>query len=201
MVVGVDEVGRGAWAGPVTVGAVAVDVSTRRPPVGVRDSKMLSPDARARLVPRIEAWCTRWSLGSASAREIDEYGIMKALAVAASRAVAGLGDDVSAVLLDGNHDFLSPHDVPYGPTSEIQVVTIVRGDRACASVAAASILAKVARDAEMVTMGRADAHYGFEVHKGYGTHGHAAAIRERGITRHHRASWSIPCAEVETAPQ
>lgn len=191
VVVGVDEVGRGAWAGPVVVGAVAVDARTGSAPEGLKDSKALAPRSRERLAPLIESWCVASSVGAATPGEIDELGIVGALGVAATRALECLGVETGAVLLDGGHDYLSPHRERAGLRGRHLVVTVVRGDRECASVAAASVLAKVRRDAQMVELGAEEATYGFESHKGYGTAQHAAAIAAHGLTSHHRASWTF----------
>jgi len=193
-----DEVGRGALCGPVTVGMVLITAETRTAPQGVRDSKLLTPEARRRLVPRIQRWATAYGVGHASSEEIDEYGVIAALRMAGHRALALLAADPGAVLLDGNHDYLTPPPQlsMLEPPSLLEtvppVVTMIKADMRCAAVAAASVLAKTARDAIMV--GLADEHpeYGWADNKGYSAPEHIAALAEFGPTPYHRVSWSLP---------
>jgi ribonuclease HII len=131
-IVGIDEVGRGSWAGPLTVGAAVVPLDRRV--YKIRDSKMLTEDEREALFDRIAEWCVSWSVGHASAQECDELGMSDAQRLAARRAIMGLGMEPDHVLVDGNWDFVG------GATR------IVRGDSTSLSIAAASILAKVSRD-------------------------------------------------------
>jgi ribonuclease HII len=190
VVAGIDEVGRGAWAGPVMVGVVAVRASTGTPPGGVRDSKELGASRREQLEPAIESWCLASSVGAASAAEVDERGIIGALRAAAMRAIGALGIEVGAVLLDGTHDYLTSLEAV--PLRRLpRVVTVVRGDRSCASIASASILAKAARDRLMVEMEGEHPDYGFARNKGYGTAAHADAVRTHGLSPLHRATWSF----------
>lgn len=193
----VDEVGRGALAGPVTVGAVLIDATCGTAPEGLRDSKLLSAAARQRLVEPIRSWAVASAVGHASPDEIDRSGIMAALTLAAIRALAGLGRNPDIVLLDGTVDFLNPPLdllVGAGRRSVInsRVVTRVKADRDCASVAAASIMAKVARDALMTGLAADHPEYGWERNKGYGTADHATAIARYGASDHHRRSWRLP---------
>jgi ribonuclease HII len=192
---GVDEVGRGAWAGPLMVGVVVADASTPRAPVGVRDSKMLTAMSRRARAIEIRSWSVTWSVGAASAGEIDEVGLSAALTLATARALDDLACVPSALLVDGSFDFVSPR---YGTDTEAgaigysrapSVQTLVRGDQRSACIAAASILAKVTRDALMEEYGSAMPDYGFERHKGYGTRGHRGAVDRHGLTSLHRASW------------
>jgi ribonuclease HII len=185
-----DEVGRGSPAGPVTVGLVVVDATTGRAPVGVRDSKLLTPEARVALAPRIRRWAAAWALGSADPGEVDALGLTGALGLAATRALAAVGVPPDVVVVDGNHDWLTPAtgESPVAP----RVVTRVRADRTCTSVAAASVLAKVDRDAVMVGLADEYPEYGWTANKGYGTTGHLAALRRFGPTPHHRTSWRLP---------
>ena len=187
----VDEVGRGSPAGPVTVGLVVIDARTGRPPAGIRDSKLLAPVARQDLVPRIRAWAVACTLGSAGPDEVDDLGVTGALGLAAARALAALEESPDLLVVDGNHDWVTPALVgrPAGPP---RVLTRVRADRTCTSVAAASILAKVARDAVMVELAGEFPAYGWEANKGYGTDEHFAAIRRHGPSPHHRISWRLP---------
>jgi len=148
-------VGRGSLGGPVSVGLVVVDSTTRRPPAGLRDSKLLAPAARESLVPRIEAWSCCWAIGHASAAEIDEIGILRALRLAGERALAQLRVWPDLVLLDGNYDWFTRPDRAVSSPTKIepaQVTLKVKADLTCASVAAASVIAKVARDRHMVEL-------------------------------------------------
>lgn len=200
---GMDEVGRGALAGPVTVGVVAVDPACRSAPTGVRDSKLLVPAARERLVPAIRRWCVGWGVGHASADEIDTVGIMAALRLAGERALAQLVPSIDLVLLDGNHDWLSDpgregllallDDGPAAPP----VRTMIKADLRCSSVAAASVLAKVARDAIMVEMAAEHPAYGWDHNKGYAAPDHQQALRALGPCAQHRRSWRLTGGDLD----
>ena len=194
-----DEVGRGALCGPVTVGMVLVTESTRTAPQGVRDSKLLTPEARRRLVPRIQRWAPAYGVGHAGPQEIDEFGIIAALRLAGHRALAQLGPTPDTVLLDGNHDYLSLPDQEslFGSTPTAvdvvpPVVTMIKADLRCAAVAAASILAKTARDDIMLGLALEHPEYGWAENKGYAAPEHIAALAEHGPTPHHRVSWRLP---------
>lgn len=201
-----DEVGRGALSGPVTVGVVVVSAATRTAPQGVRDSKLLTPEARERLVPRIRRWAAGWAVGHASPAEIDEHGIIAALRLAGHRALAQLPVRPDRVLLDGNHDYLTPpvppetplFDVPAPPSGGLTelppVLTRVKADLTCAAVAAASILAKTARDAIMTELHEEHPEYCWAENKGYSAPAHIDALARFGPTVHHRRSWSLPGA-------
>lgn len=190
---GCDEVGRGSLGGPVTVGVVTVRSSTLRQPTGLRDSKLLTPVERRSLVPRIQRWCADGAVGHATAGEIDELGILRALRLAGERALAALPAVPPVLILDGNYDWFtraarcgrSPLEAL--PTIELEV----KGDLTCASVAAASVLAKVARDAVMVDLAATHAGYDWELNKGYASPTHLAALRERGPCEEHRRSWQL----------
>jgi len=205
VLVGMDEVGRGALAGPVSVGAVAVDLGTRTCPKGVADSKLLSAGARERLVPGLRRWGVARAVGHAGPDEIDALGIIAALRLAGRRALAALELQVDVVLLDGSHDWLTaPAQLDlFGPTDpglEVEmegpaVRTRVKADRTCASVAAASVLAKCERDALMVTLAQDHPGYGWAENKGYGAPEHLEALRDRGPTALHRRSWRLPSGE------
>lgn len=202
-VAGVDEVGRGALAGPVTVGVVVVTAATPTAPSGLRDSKLLSPAARERLVPRLRRWAGSWGVGHAEPAEIDDLGILRALRLAGSRALAHAGGAPDAVVLDGDYDWLNrPEAAPacadlpgaVGPASSVS--TLVRGDLVCAAVAAASVLAKVSRDALMVERAADHPRYGWDRNKGYSAPEHVAALAEHGACAQHRRSWRLPgCAD------
>ncbi len=201
LLVGMDEVGRGALAGPVTVGAVLIDLSVRRVPAGLRDSKLLTPAERTRLVPRIRAWARCWGVGSASAVEIDQVGILCALRLAGERALGQLADCPDVVLLDGNYDYLNRPQLPatlFDPpaadlaAARLPVTTRIKADLGCAAVAAASVLAKTARDALMVAMSADHPEYGWEDNKGYSAPAHSTALRRHGPCVQHRRSWRLP---------
>jgi ribonuclease HII len=199
----VDEVGRGALGGPVTVGVVLVDLDTRAAPTGVRDSKLLTPAARQRLVPRLQRWAPAWAVGHASAAEIDAVGILRALRLAGERAFAALPVRPDHVLLDGSYDWISrpaptlfdddgaPSD-PDAWEAPPPVTLRIKADLTCSSVAAASVLAKTTRDALMVDLARLHTHYGWELNKGYASPEHRDALQRHGPCEEHRRSWSIP---------
>lgn len=198
-VVGIDEVGRGALAGPLCVGAVVVEADGD-PPDGLTDSKLLTAAQRSGLREPLDAWAADWALGWASAKEIDAWGVSTALAVAATRALAGLTRRPTHALVDGPRNLLSPpRGVTLGGTpppdplyDALPTTAVVRGDRACASIAAASVLAKVARDELMAALGDRWPGYRWAANKGYGTPEHLAALRRLGPSPHHRLSWRLP---------
>lgn len=194
VVIGMDEVGRGALAGPVTVGVSAVRAHECALgfPEGLRDSKLLTERRREVMAPKASEWVWAAATGWASAAEIDEFGIGASLAAAGVRALAALwergvpvGDAV--ILLDGTHDWLTP-----GCTSPLRVVTRPKADRDCPAVAAASVIAKVERDAYMRDLEVVDARlgaYGWSRNKGYGSAQHRAAIVAHGASAAHRKTW------------
>ncbi len=190
LVIGIDEVGRGALAGPVAVGLCVVIAANALPfPEGLRDSKLLSEPARERIAPLAAEWALDWSVGLADAAEVDSLGIIACLGLAARRALVelhGRGVDIlnAAILLDGSHDWLNP-----ALSTPLRVVTRVKADRDCASVAAASVLAKVYRDAIMIENDALTPGYGWASNKGYGSSAHLGAIAELGATDFHRRSW------------
>lgn len=179
-VCGIDEVGRGAWAGPVTVAAV---IPAREHLSGIRDSKMLTPDQRDVAAARVRRWAEAWAIGHASPEECDELGMTAALRTAGLRALADLaaqGHEPDRVILDGNHDYLG---------LGARVTTVVKGDATCLTVAAASCVAKVARDALMAGEAVHFPAYGFESNRGYPAPVHKAALHAYGPTTIHRRSW------------
>ncbi len=191
-----DEVGRGALSGPVCVGVVLVTAQTPPAPRGVRDSKLLSPTRRTDMLPAIHAW-TPHAIGMASASEIDQLGIMAAMRLAGHRAIGSLPIAPDCVLLDGNVDYLTEPGRPPQTDSATgpilpRVVTRVQADLRCAGVAAASILAKTARDQVMVALARDFPMYGWEQNKGYAAPAHLAALRRWGPSPHHRVTWRLP---------
>lgn len=193
IVAGCDEVGRGSLGGPVTVGIVVVDASTPRQPAGLRDSKLLTPAERRSLVPRVGRWCVSSGVGHASAAEIDELGILRALRLAGERALVALPIAPSVVILDGTYDWFtrSPRSARSPLEALPKIELEVRGDLTCASVAAASVLAKVARDDIMVELAAVYDGYDWERNKGYASASHLAALRERGPCEEHRRSWRL----------
>jgi len=195
LVGGSDEVGRGSLGGPVSAGVVVVDDSTKRPPAGLRDSKLLTPSARQALVPRIEQWARAWGVGHASAAEIDSVGLLRALRLAGERAMAQLAHFPGVVVLDGNYDwYRRPAPVPQSrPAVEPPHVELrIKADLTCASVAAASVLAKVKRDRLMEELAVEYPDYGWATNKGYATRFHLVALRELGPSLQHRRSWRLP---------
>ncbi len=208
LLAGMDEVGRGALAGPVSVGVVVIDERTRTAPAGVRDSKLLTPAARAALVPRLRRWAVSYAVGHAAPEEIDAYGIIAALRLAGRRALAALPDLPDVVLLDGSHDWLSPpaqeglFDVRPTPTpvalgAEPQVTTMIKADLRCAAVAAASVLAKVERDTMMVALSRQHPGFGWHENKGYSAPEHLEALRALGPCTQHRRSWNVKAWQAD----
>ncbi len=186
-VTGLDEVGRGAWAGPVSVGVV-VFPPDGDPPDGVRDSKQLSEDRREALFPLITAWCADWSVGHAEPTECDRLGMTAALRLASHRALSGLRSAPGAVLLDGGFDYLSGPEPRPGAVPHVR--TVVRGDTACISIAAASIVAKVTRDRYMRSIASSFPAFDFDRNKGYPSPVHRRALAGVGLTSIHRRSWS-----------
>lgn len=200
IVVGIDEVGRGALAGPVSVGLVAVARCDAWPD-GLADSKQLTARAREALIGPLSAFGVGRAVGHASAAEIDQVGIIAALRLAGVRGLAtlaGQGIVADAVLLDGTHDWLTspPADLFADATgdeaSTPPVTMVVKGDGLCASIAAASVIAKVERDGLMRAAHAEHPHFGWDGNKGYGAAAHLDAIREHGPSAWHRVSWNLP---------
>jgi ribonuclease HII len=175
VVVGMDEVGRGAWAGPISVGAAVLPRERRV--YKIRDSKLLTEEERESLFERVAGWCRAWSVGHASAAECDALGMSAAQRLAARRALLALGVTPDVILVDGNWDFAG------GATG------IVAGDRTCLSIAAASVLAKVTRDRIMRHEADHFPAYWFESNKGYPAPQHRAALQWLGPCSIHRRSW------------
>lgn len=200
-VAGMDEVGRGALAGPVSVGVVVVDESTGRTPARLRDSKLLRPAARERLCAPIRRWAVASAVGHSSPEEIDRYGIIAALRMAGTRAlhqVTATGVVPDVVVLDGKHNWLThpPHLPPLPvPGPDVPVIMRIKGDLTVTAIAAASVLAKTERDALMVQLHEAQPQYGWLGNKGYSAPEHAAALREHGPCDLHRRSWSLPLTQ------
>ena len=177
-VCGVDEAGRGPWAGPVSAAAVILDPA--RTPVGLDDSKKLGERRREALEVEIKASALAWGVGFASVEEIAELNILQATGLAMRRAVEALEVVPAFILVDGSYRFDLP--APVRP--------VVRGDSLSASIAAASILAKTARDRVMVELDQAWPEYGFAAHKGYHAPVHVEALQRLGPCPAHRLSWA-----------
>jgi len=177
MICGVDEAGRGPLAGPVCAAAVILPKGLELP--GLNDSKKLTDKKRRELFPLIKEQAIAYGIGLASHEEIDEINILQATYLAMERAIAQLEGKADFALIDGNRakDFGLP------------VRTVIKGDSLSASIAAASVLAKVTRDDIMLEMAEKYPQYGFEVHKGYGTKAHYEALREHGHSEIHRMSF------------
>jgi ribonuclease HII len=177
VVVGVDEVGRGAWAGPISVGAAVLPPDRRV--YKVRDSKMLTEQEREGMFDRIAGWCTAWAVGHASQVECDTLGMSAAQKLAARRAIAGLGVVPDQVLVDGSWDFVA----------DGAARRIVKGDATCLSIATASVLAKVTRDRLMRAEAEHYPAYDFDYNKGYPCPRHKTALRAWGPSAIHRRTW------------
>ena len=177
-VCGVDEAGRGPWAGPVC--AAAVILAPRRVPKGLNDSKKLSAKQREALEPQIKARAVAWGVGFASVEEIAELNILHATGRAMCRAIEAMQMAPVYALVDGNYAFPLP----------CPVKTVVKGDGISCSIAAASILAKVARDRLMAELDGLYPGYGFAAHKGYRAPVHAHALLSLGPTPIHRMAWA-----------
>jgi ribonuclease HII len=185
-IAGMDEAGRGALAGPVAVGAVVLPRmgarSLRARLRGTRDSKQMTPRQREIAAARIRNCATAWSVGFGSPQEIDSEGIVGAARLAAQRALEQLGAQPDYLLTDFRLAL---------PELEINITSLVRGDGCCLSIAAASVLAKTARDALMQELDLEVPGYGLAAHKGYGTPAHLRAIRRMGCSSIHRKSFSL----------
>lgn len=177
IICGVDEAGRGPLAGPVCAAAVILPRGLEIP--GLTDSKKLTDKKRRELMPIIKEQAVAYGIGFASEKEIDEINILQATYLAMERALAQLEGKADLALIDGNRakDF------------GMRVKTVVKGDSLSANIAAASVLAKVTRDDMMVEMAEKYPQYGFEIHKGYGTKAHYAALTEHGPCEIHRMSF------------
>jgi ribonuclease HII len=185
LVCGVDEAGRGPWAGPVSAGAVILNPDDL--PDGIDDSKALTEKRRAALEPEIKARALAWGVGFASAREIEELNIIGATGLAMCRAIAAMQIQPVAALVDGNYRFKLP----------CPIQTVVGGDGLSLSIAAASILAKTARDRVMIEMDALYPAYGFARHKGYNAPIHTQALQVHGPCPEHRRSWGPVKALLE----
>jgi ribonuclease HII len=183
-IAGIDEAGRGCLAGPVY--AAAVILPPRHGLKGLNDSKQLSAAVREKLFPQIQSAALAWAIGSASVAEIDALNILQANFLAMRRALQSLALAPTLCRVDGNQD----------PRLGMATALVVGGDALHEEIMAASILAKVARDAEMLRLHGFYPGYGFAQHKGYGTAQHLAALRLHGPCEHHRMSFA-PCAQAQ----
>ncbi|HJS20491.1 MAG TPA: ribonuclease HII [Anaerolineales bacterium] len=184
-IAGLDEAGRGALAGPVSVGAVILpndETLLSQALAGVRDSKQMTPRARESLAPRIQETALTWCVGFASAEEIDSLGIVRAARCAALRALDGLSLSPHYLLTDFRLEL---------PQLDISQTSLVKGDALCMSIAAASVLAKTARDALMRELDSQYPGYGLGKHKGYGTQAHRLALKRLGCSSIHRKTFSL----------
>ncbi len=202
-IAGIDEAGRGAWAGPVSAAAVILppDPSILDTLHLVRDSKLMTPLARETWAPRIQAAALTWGIGFASSEEIDIIGILPATKLAAIRALSNLSPVPPSFPNSSSTNPLSPRiplpdylltDYLIFPAIDLPQTALVKGDQLSLSIAAASVLAKTARDAVMRTLDSHYPAYGFARHKGYGTRLHQQAIHRWGLCAIHRKSFSIP---------
>lgn len=206
---GVDEVGRGALAGPVSVGIAVVDLERQKPLAGVRDSKLLTAAERERLEPLVRTWSVASAVGHSSAQEIDAIGIIAALRLAGTRAwldILALGVTPELVLLDGSHNWLSPaeqltlfEEPAADAACDAPVHTKIKADMQCLSVAAASVIAKVERDQQMRDLHLEYPDFGWDVNKGYATALHRDVLRAAGPTPYHRVSWRLLGGELLAA--
>jgi ribonuclease HII len=184
-IAGLDEAGRGALAGPVAVGAVILPQnrsSLARSLDGVRDSKQMTPHERESLAPRIKEAALTWNVGFASAEEIDSQGIVPATRLAALRALSGLSLAPQFLLTDFRLEL---------PQLDVSQTALVKGDALCLSIAAASVLAKTARDQLMCELDLQYRGYGLGKHKGYGTQAHRSALQQLGSSPIHRKSFQV----------
>ena len=185
LIAGMDEAGRGALAGPVAVGAVvlpAEDAHLVKRLACCRDSKQLTPRQRESCAPLIKEVARAWAVAYASAEEVDAFGIVRATRLAGARALQALDPQPQFLLLDFRLEL---------PECELPQASIVRGDALCLSIAAASVLAKTARDALMCGLARRYRGYGLERNKGYGTGAHRSALRRLGYSSVHRKSFTL----------
>lgn len=217
-VAGIDEVGRGSMAGPVTVGVAILTPDATLEVGGLIDSKALSPARRESMVPEIRKWCAV-AVGHVEPADIDRLGMTLSLRLAAQRALAELarrGYRADAALLDGKHDWFTPPQEDLfsallaqawegaggaGEPAQMPVTMVIKGDYKCASIAAASVVAKVERDELMVQLDARYPGYGWAKNKGYGSAAHREAISVQGPSPQHRLSWSLPATaeQIEAA--
>lgn len=196
--IAVDEAGRGCWAGPLVVGAVAIPLDN--PPLvpkGLTDSKRLTARARTALEPQVQAWASAWGVGAASALEVDTLGVTAASRLAGHRALASIWmtidpADIHEVLLDGSHDYLTG-PTPKGVQVPVPTVwTMAKADLVDVACSGASVLAKVEHDRLMGELAVEFPEYGWLKNQGYPTPAHSEAVRVHGLSEHHRFTWAAP---------
>jgi ribonuclease HII len=194
-----DEVGRGCLAGPVSVGVAVINIDCVNPPENLADSKLLTHEQREELLPLVKTWVKDFAVGHASNEEIDEIGLTRALRRAGRRALVQLVTKPDHLILDGKHNWLMPEketqnmfeqEFDDGPLSvDLKIITQVKADLTCASVAAASIVAKTTRDQMMAELSKEFPNYFWAENKGYAAPEHLEAIKSFGATKYHRVSW------------
>jgi ribonuclease HII len=199
LIAGMDEVGRGCLAGPVSVGVAVISSENINPPENLADSKLLTHEQREELLPLVKTWVKDFAVGHASNNEIDEIGLTRALRRAGRRALVQLVTKPDHLILDGKHNWLMPEketqnmfeqEFDDGPLSvDLKIITQVKADLTCASVAAASIVAKTTRDQMMSELSKEFPNYFWAENKGYAAPEHLEAIKSFGATKYHRVSW------------
>jgi ribonuclease HII len=199
LIAGMDEVGRGCLAGPVSVGVAVINIDCVNPPENLADSKLLTHEQREELLPLVKTWVKDFAVGHASNNEIDEIGLTRALRRAGRRALVQLVTKPDHLILDGKHNWLMPEketqnmfeqEFDDGPLSvDLKIITQVKADLTCASVAAASIVAKTTRDQMMAELSKEFPNYFWAENKGYAAPEHLEAIKSFGATKYHRVSW------------
>ena len=199
LIAGMDEVGLGCLAGPVSVGVAVISSENINPPENLADSKLLTHEQREELLPLVKTWVKDFAVGHASNNEIDEIGLTRALRRAGRRALVQLVTKPDHLILDGKHNWLMPEketqnmfeqEFDDGPLSvDLKIITQVKADLTCASVAAASIVAKTTRDQMMSELSKEFPNYFWAENKGYAAPEHLEAIKSFGATKYHRVSW------------
>ena len=199
LIAGMDEVGRGCLAGPVSVGVAVISIENINPPENLADSKLLTHEQREELLPLVKTWVKDFAVGHASNEEIDEIGLTRALRRAGRRALVQLVTKPDHLILDGKHNWLMPEketqnmfeqEFDDGSLSvDLKIITQVKADLTCASVAAASIVAKTTRDQMMAELSKEFPNYFWAENKGYAAPEHLSAIKSFGATKYHRVSW------------
>jgi ribonuclease HII len=194
-----DEVGRGCLAGPVSVGVAVINIDCINPPENLADSKLLTHEQREKLLPLVKTWVKDFAVGHASNDEIDEIGLTRALRRAGRRALVQLVTKPDHLILDGKHNWLMPEketqnmleqEFDDGTLSvDLKIITQIKADLTCASVAAASIVAKTTRDQMMAELSKEFPNYFWAENKGYAAPEHLEAIKSFGATKYHRVSW------------
>ena len=199
LVAGMDEVGRGCLAGPVSVGVAVINIDCVNPPENLADSKLLTHEQREELLPLVETWVKDFAVGHATNAEIDEIGLTRALRRAGRRALTQLATKPDYLILDGKHNWLMPEKETQNMfaeefddgaiSAELKIFTQIKADLTCASVAAASIVAKTTRDQMMAELSKEFPNYLWAENKGYAAPEHLEAIKNHGATKYHRVSW------------